>query len=187
MMSMKGANGVSPCRYCRITGQYCATQRHYYFLLGEAESLTLRENMRQEIVQVTASNDNNMRKAHGINRISLFYKIQSLSFPESFGLDLMHLISNVGRMFWEIWTGSVLPEHILANEESSDQQSYILQKADQAQIGWEMSQAAKLIPMAVSRTPRNIEKHKASFKATEWFDFILIYSLPLLSGRLPSY
>lgn len=186
MMALKGANGVSPCRYCRLTGQYCTAKQHYYFPLANLEVLPLRENMRQEVIHVAAANDPNLRKAHGINGISMFFGVNSIRFPEGFGLDLMHLIANVGRMFWEIWTGSILPEQVFAVDEESPQ-PYILSKVHQALIGSEMFAASKSIPTTVSRTPRNIEKHKSSFKATEWFDFVLIYSVPLLSYRLLSY
>jgi len=41
------------------------------------------------------------------------------------------------------------------------------------------------MPPDIGRPPRNIIKHYAGFKAVEWGNWITLFSLPLLRGRLP--
>ncbi|ODQ50786.1 hypothetical protein SAICODRAFT_61265, partial [Saitoella complicata NRRL Y-17804] len=48
-----------------------------------------------------------------------------------------------------------------------------------------MRACRRYIPNALGRGPRNIAKHPAGFRATEWSLWMTLYSVPLLSGRLP--
>ncbi|GET62406.1 transposase domain-containing protein [Rhizophagus irregularis DAOM 181602=DAOM 197198] len=41
------------------------------------------------------------------------------------------------------------------------------------------------MPSDIGHPPRNIIKHSAGFKAVEWANWIILFSLPLLKGRLP--
>ncbi|GES86786.1 hypothetical protein GLOIN_2v1812804 [Rhizophagus clarus] len=41
------------------------------------------------------------------------------------------------------------------------------------------------MPSDIGRSPRNIVKHSARFKAVEWANWIILFSLPLLKERLP--
>ena len=41
------------------------------------------------------------------------------------------------------------------------------------------------MPSDIGRPSRNIVKHSAGFKAVEWANWIILFSLPLLKGRLP--
>lgn len=182
LMSMKGANGVSPCRFCTITGQYSRSCRHWYYPRN-SEELRYRDNLRREALMVSAANDDTIRKLHGINGLSFLKDIATLDFPNSFGLDVMHLFSNVAKAMWNVWTGQLLPGPVF--DDSAD--CYLLSNSQQADIGREMCDAAQHIPVFVSRTPRDISKHKASFKSVDWFQFITVYSCPLLYKRLPQY
>lgn len=69
LMTMKGPNGVSPCRFCRIRGRYSQQSRHWYYPWGRQE-LTGRENFRQDALMIAAANDDNIRKLYGINGLS---------------------------------------------------------------------------------------------------------------------
>jgi hypothetical protein len=53
------------------------------------------------------------------------------------------------------------------------------------EIGKIMEQSRSYMPPDIGRPPRNIIKHSAGFKAVEWANWILLFSLPLLKGRLP--
>lgn len=182
MMSMKGSNGVSPCRFCSITGQYSRSCRHWYYPRN-SEDIQYRQDLRREALMVSAANDDALRKLQGINGLSFLKDITTLHFPNSFGLDIMHLFSNVAKSMWNVWTGNLLPEPDFDNPADS----YLISSNQQADIGQEMCQAGRHVPVFVSRTPRDISKHKASFKAVDWFQWITIYSCPLLYKRLPQY
>lgn len=198
MTGMRGSNAKAPCRFCSILGEYSHNSRHMYYPLDERQmtaipalaiedrekEICLRTNLRQEILLVIGSSNNDSGKDYGIAGISWFFDIDTLDFPLSFGLDVMHLFSNVAKHMWAIWTGAVLlPDY----DDDSDSESYLLSSAHQEAIGADMRNSARTIPVSVSRTPRDISKHKGSFKATEWFEFITVYSIPLLRDRLPSY
>lgn len=182
MMAMKGSNGVSPCRFCSIHGQYSPSSRHWYYPRA-GQTLQYRQNLRREILMVAAANDERIRKLHGISGLSFLMSVKSLNFPYSFGLDIMHLYSNVAKAMWNTWTGELLPEPVYEN--SAD--SYVLTKVQQAEIGKEMVEAAHHVPVFVTRTPRDISKYKNSFKAVDWFEWITVYSSPLLHDRLPQH
>lgn len=132
---------------------------------------------------IAAANDDNIRKLYGINGLSFLRNIFTLNFPKSFGLDVMHLFSNVSKAMWNLWTGNLLPEPLFDTPEDS----YILTKTQQEEIGKEMVESSRNVPVSVSRTPRDISKYKNSFKAVDWFEFTTIYSCPLLYGRLPQH
>lgn len=180
LMAMKGSNAISPCRFCSIKGQ--SNGRHWYYP-RDGHLLQYRQDLRREAIMVSAANNEELRKTHGITGLSFLFSIQTLHFPNSFGLDCMHLFSNVAKMMWNLWTGCLLPEPIFEN--SAD--NYLLSKVQQAEIGIEMASSRQCVPVSVSRTPRDISRHKNSFKATEWFQWVTIYSCPLLVERLPEY
>ncbi|CAB5203816.1 unnamed protein product [Rhizophagus irregularis] len=48
-----------------------------------------------------------------------------------------------------------------------------------------MERSRSHMPPDIGRPPRNIVKHSAGFKAVEWANWIILFSLPLLKGRLP--
>ena len=52
------------------------------------------------------------------------------------------------------------------------------------EIGEIMEQNKKNMPSDIGRPPRNINKHSSGFKAVEWGNWITLFSLPLLRGRL---
>ena len=65
-------------------------------------------------------------------------------------------------MMWNLWTG----EKLLPNR-ADDPEDYVLSKETVLSIGIDLKKCAQTVPVAVSRTPRNIARHANSFKATE--------------------
>lgn len=194
MMDMKGANGHAPCRFCLITGTYHEGSRHTYYPLNgrnfttgvdgvNDSSIGLRTNLREQILLVTAARSEELRRLHGINGRSAFLDVSTIHFPASRGLDIMHLFTNVAKLFWTIWSGKLLPPSF----EEASAESYVLSEAQMTDIGQAMEAASVTVPVSVSRLPRSIHKHVNSFKATEWYSWIMIYSVPLLRDKLPNY
>ncbi|KAJ7318397.1 hypothetical protein DFH08DRAFT_971461 [Mycena albidolilacea] len=96
LMRMKGLNTIYPCRACHIRG-ICDTEggRTNYFI-------------RQAVHIDTAPSDaeaERRSKNTGINGLPILATLSSLSFPGSFGHDLMHLIpENVVKNLLALWT-----------------------------------------------------------------------------------
>lgn len=192
MMGLKGANAMSPCRYCHIQGEGDPTSNHKYYPYksrsfvntdwdgsNDKDDICLRSNLRMQIVDAMRSNDPALQKQYGISTLSWFLDVKTLDFPRSFGIDIMHLFGNIAKMFWKIWTGAMLWP---GDDDHFDYS--VLSKRQQEEIGLDLKHATRSVPVSVSRTTRSIEKHQNSFKSSEWFDWILIYSLPLLHGEL---
>jgi hypothetical protein len=93
----------------------------------------------------------------------------------------MHLFfENVSVSMFKHWTGTFFNDQSLNNEQ------YVLNNLTWKQIGQNMNDFRKQIPLEFGRPPRNIYKHHNGFKAAEWSDWITIYSIPLLLNRLPA-
>lgn len=181
MMKMTGHNGRQPCRFCKIEGVWSESSRHYYFPHTNF-TMHRRENMRREILRVITSGNLNLRTATGISGLPILLQLDhSIDFPKSFGQDPMHLLTNVAKFMWMLWSG--LGKHI----DTGNAEPYELSESTLMAIGEEMEVCRSFLPSALCQTPRNIHKYWRSFKAKEWEAFILYFSLPLLNGRLPSY
>ena len=53
------------------------------------------------------------------------------------------------------------------------------------EIGEIMEKNRSNMPSDIGRPPHNIIKHSAEFKAVKWANWIILFSLLLLKGRLP--
>ncbi|GES88847.1 hypothetical protein GLOIN_2v1463696 [Rhizophagus clarus] len=63
--------------------------------------------------------------------------------------------------------------------------NYTISSKTWVEIGEIMKKNRSNMPSDIRRSPRNIIKHSAGFKAVEWANWIILFSLPLLKGRLP--
>ncbi|GET00615.1 transposase domain-containing protein [Rhizophagus clarus] len=63
--------------------------------------------------------------------------------------------------------------------------NYTISSKTWVEIGEIMEKNRSNIPFNIGRLPRNIVKHSVEFKAVEWTNWIILFSLPLLKGRLP--
>jgi hypothetical protein len=62
---------------------------------------------------------------------------------------------------------------------------YTIQKSVWVIIGKTMEKNHKSMPTGFGRPPRNIVNHHNGFKAEEWANWVTLYSMPLLKGKLP--
>ncbi|PKC54152.1 hypothetical protein RhiirA1_477878 [Rhizophagus irregularis] len=96
-------------------------------------------------------------------------------------LDIMHLFfENVAPHMFRHWIGKFYPKN---NEWNSNE--YTISSKTWVEIGEIMERSRSHMPPDIGRPPRNIVKHSAGFKAVEWANWIILFSLPLLKGRLP--
>ncbi|KDQ06135.1 hypothetical protein BOTBODRAFT_121859 [Botryobasidium botryosum FD-172 SS1] len=121
LMHMKGHNGKSPCRTCRIDGildprprstaHYTPLHRHPH--THSYDPFDLPNRTHDEFMQHAASVDDaptdaeaNRRATHfGINGMPALAMLSSLKFPASFPHDFMHLMfENIIPELISLWT-----------------------------------------------------------------------------------
>ncbi|KAL0571931.1 hypothetical protein V5O48_010032 [Marasmius crinis-equi] len=121
LMHMKGHNGFCPCCACLISGvrnSAPGTRQPYYTPLHRHDGSSLdpctlplwthEQFIRQaaQVSQAPTDTDEEARsKEYGINGIPVFASISSLSFPDSFPHNFMHLaFHNVLYTLINLWT-----------------------------------------------------------------------------------
>ena len=179
LMCMSGHNSVSPCRFCKIRGVYSSRNRHQYYphtdVGTKVSQLRMRINMKRDYIVVNGSGSRAIRKKSGINGLPILLGLEGkgLSFPDSFGQDAMHLVSNVTSLMFSHWSGKL-----------DSKARYVIPDKVWAEIGEEQVQCRRTLPSVICRTPRSIAVSHKSYKTKEWETWLFIFSLPLLRGRL---
>ena len=114
----------------------------------------------------------------GIKEKSILFELQSIEFPRSFPIDIMHLFfENVAPHMFKLWSNQFF-------KDNSNILPFVLPKSSWKEIGQKMNENKKNIPLEFGRPPRNIFKHHAGYKAEEWANWITLYSVPLLKSHL---
>jgi hypothetical protein len=122
----------------------------------------------------------------GIKHRSILFDLQSIEFPQSFPTDIMHLFfQNVAGLMYQHWTGEFKKKGENAEEILSSLEPYQLSKKTWEEIGQQMADAKREMPVDFGRPPRDIFKYHNGFKAVEWRNWIILFSLPLLKDKLP--
>ena len=183
LMCMSGHNGTAPCRFCKIRGKSSRLNRHQYYPHTDAThtevkvaDLRLRINLKRDYIVVNGSGSREIQQKSGILGMPILLALEGdggLSFPNSFGQDAMHLVSNVTSLMYLHWSGKMVS---IAD--------YVIPDKVWTNIGNEQLQCRQTLPSAIVRTPRSIAVSHRSYKTKEWEHWLFIYSLPLLRGRL---
>lgn len=98
----------------------------------------------------------------GITGKSILFELKSTQFPDSFALDMMHLLyENISGHMFKHWSESFFNNKTLNDE-------YILSKNIWSLIGKQMEMSKKIISSDFGRLLRNIAAHHEGFKAEEW-------------------
>ncbi|KAL1916622.1 uncharacterized protein VTP21DRAFT_5326 [Calcarisporiella thermophila] len=89
----------------------------------------------------------------------------------------MHLFfENIAPLMYSHWAGDFsLPEGADINQE------HILSTPELEEIGASMQACRKKIPTSFGRPPRNVYKFSKGYKAEEWMDWVIMYSLVFLN------
>src|SRR6266508_1265122 len=113
-----------------------------------------------------------------IKKKVILFELQSIEFPRSFPIDIMHLFfENVASHMFKLWSNQFF-------KDNSNILSFILPKSSWKEIGQKMNENKKNILLEFGRLPRNIFKYHAGYKAEEWANCIILYSIPLLKSHL---
>lgn len=196
LMRMKGHNGVSPCRLCKIIGVrapgvkgntlYVPLKRPPR--LGPdyvAESLPLRtpDEFQRHAMEVqfarTATESNELAVKHGIKGIALLSCLGSLSFPRSTGFEFMHLaFENTIPNLVLFWTGRY--------KGLDSGQKYVIPGAIWREIGAATVKSRLTIPSCFGiGTPDPFEDY-GSFTAESWSMWCFFVGPVVLRGRFSS-
>jgi hypothetical protein len=90
----------------------------------------------------------------------------------------MHLFfENVAPQMFAHWSGKFFNNNLLFND-------YELSKSQWESIGIQMEKIKKNMPIDIGRPPRDIFKYHNGYKAVEWRNWIILFSLPLLKAYL---
>lgn len=116
----------------------------------------------------------------GLNGQSILFELKSIEFPASFPVDIMHgLFENIAPSMLRHWSGTFF------KDDQGSGSDYILSNSDWIEIGRIMEKNRRNMPLDFGRPPIDIQRHSAAFKAEDWLNWVVLYSLPLLQGHLP--
>ncbi|KAK9371614.1 uncharacterized protein V1513DRAFT_386497 [Lipomyces chichibuensis] len=173
LMCLKGHNAKRPCRFCLIEGVVATNKQNYYpFLSLSPDSrgirqLNLRKSMKEDIEDCHRLQDPTLYQTLGISSRSPLLDVRTLHWPESFPIDVMHLVLEgiVPRTFVR-WVEMAKPT-----------------KLHLAGLGADIKESGSEVPAALSPSPEDVYRHYRSYRAQNWFDFLQLFVHPLLDGR----
>ncbi|KAF7334087.1 hypothetical protein MVEN_02314400 [Mycena venus] len=198
LMHMKGPNGIHPCRACKITGirDMSGGGKTHYVPLHRVDrddydplDLPLRTHddfINEAIYVSTADSDAEAKRrsrATGINGLPVLANLSSLSFPDSFGHDLMHLIpENVVKNLITLWT-----DDFKGIEDGNE--DYKLQPGAVEAIGAACVAAGDTTPAAFGARVPNIATQLHYFTAESYTLFTTLLGPVVLRNRFlkPKY
>ncbi|CAI2198272.1 2876_t:CDS:2, partial [Funneliformis geosporum] len=173
---------------------YNQGNRHVYYPLKlstselernyDPENLSLRthEGYIQDVIAIEVVNKS-LRKREiqkrGVNGRSILFELKSIKFPTSFPVDIMHgLFENIAPAMLQHWTGTFFKEN------QDNNYDYILSSKIWTEIGNIMEKNKKNMPLDFGHPPIDIQRYSALFKAEDWSNWVILYSLPLLQDYL---
>lgn len=91
----------------------------------------------------------------------------------------MHLFfENIAPLIFSLWSNNFFKNEI-------EKKPYNLSNNEIKEIGEKMVSIKKDMPLDIGKAPRDIAKYYAGFKAVEWKNWIIHFSIPLLDKNLP--
>ena len=181
LMNMKGVNGISPCRNCKIKaipipGDTPST--HYVPLttdltgLGRNHVEMMADAKRVDEAESIAA-ANRIAKETGIKGTPILSTLDSVAFPQSFPLDFMHIAwENAVRTLTSLWTGDY-------KGIGEGKESYRIDANAWKAIGADGAVSGSTIPSAYSPRVPDVSK-KGSFLSADMWSFWTLYLAPVL-------
>jgi len=181
LMKMKGVNGISPCRSCKIKATQMPSDKNRTYYVPPSVDLTglgrsHGELMAQaELVDKAATQveAEALSKEFGVKGRSILSEIDSLSFPQSFPLDFMHVAwENVMKTLVTLWTG----EYKGLGEGC---RKYRIDKAAWKEVGARSAASSSTIPSAFGPHIPNVSE-KGSYMSADMWSFWTRFLAPVL-------
>ncbi|PPR04228.1 hypothetical protein CVT24_013310 [Panaeolus cyanescens] len=191
---MKGQNGRSPCRFCKIKGRIY--KRTYYVPLKRSTTVNptlydpanlpmrTQEELDAQIAEIDAATTQNARveleKEYGVRGKAYLTTLSSISIPNSFPLDFMHLIwENLIPNLIEFWTGQY-------KDIGHQNQGYVINPTAWKEIGELTAKAGQTIPSSYGARVPNIATHGFYMTAETYSNWTLFIVPIVLRHRLAS-
>ncbi|KAK9427243.1 hypothetical protein V1505DRAFT_358989, partial [Lipomyces doorenjongii] len=164
-------------------------QNYYPFLSIQPDAqgirqLNMRSNMKEDIELCHQIQDNCTYKALGISGRSPLVDFPTLYWPQSFPVDVMHLILEGIRE--RSTSGLKRASKRRKTAESEPLEFGCSAKPpvdDLAGLGADIKKCAPEVPAALAPCPEDVYVHHRSYRAQNWFDFLQLFVHPLLAGR----
>lgn len=181
LMNMKGVNGISPCRNCKIkaipiTSDTSST--HYIPLttnltnLGRSHTELMADAKRVDEAESLAA-ASRIAKETGTKGTPMLSTLDSVALPQSFPLDFMHIAwENVVRTLTGLWTG----EYKGIGE---GKECYQIDASVWRAIGADGAASGSTIPSAYSPRIPDVSK-KGSYLSADMWSFWTLYLAPVL-------
>ena len=181
LMNMKGVNGISPCRNCKIKAipiPADTNSTHYVPLttnltnLGRNHTELMADAKRvDEAESLTAAN--RIAKETGIKGTLILSTLDSVAFPHSFPLDFMHIAwENVVKTLTSLWTGDY-------KGLGEGKESYRIDANVWKAVGADGAASGSTIPSAYSPRIPDVSK-KGSYLSADMWSFWTLYLAPVL-------
>lgn len=198
-LGIKGHNGFSPCRSCKIKGVRDVTNKktNYYVPLmkpykeGEPprswdpSNLPLRthESFEEAYAEIEAAPTQNqsdrLAMYHGVNARPAMQRVGSVDLAQSYPWDWMHLfLENVIPALIKLWMGNFKDLDV-------GSENYEISEEVWEEIGQETADAVKDIPAAFVRKLSNIATERSYFTAEAWCFWFMFLAPTLLKDRFP--
>ncbi len=168
MLKLSGHNATYPCRYCLVKkesgkpplGQSVGTTGS----MVECNFRKVRSKVHyrdlEEYMNDARLGRNGLKAPPALLLQSSVISLRQ--FPDFIPVDSMHcILQNFVPMMWKYWISN-------------------FSRIKWRELGKYMQKQAHLTPPSFGRAPGNIFAHSSQFKAEEWKNWLLIYSLPLL-------
>ncbi|RIB24933.1 hypothetical protein C2G38_1957178, partial [Gigaspora rosea] len=194
IMCVSGHNAYYGCRFCYLRGVYSETARHIYFPLSLPKGysgttynpnnlpMCSHINYLQDIKMLESKHGAERRiieRDTGIIGHSILFELHSINFSASFPVDIMHaLFENTAQHMFRHFNGKFFNNEKLNNTE------YKISADNWNKIGKIMELNRKMMPMEFGRPPTNIQKYCTTLKAEDWYNWTVLYSLPLFQEHL---
>ena len=119
----------------------------------------------------------------GIKGKSILFELNTIRFPDSFPPDIMHLFfEGVTPAMYRHWSGNFFSKK---QSQLNTNSSYYLKNSIWKAISSELIKNHKKMPGEFGCVPISLHYHKG-YKAEDWMNWTILYSIPLLKDYLPS-
>lgn len=166
MQGLTQFNGKYGCNWCLHPGQWVSNLSkrnggsHKYPLLDEHVN---RQNVEDSIVHMETATPS--EPCFGFKQPSILINLKNFNIVEGFTPDPLHIVSNVGKLFATIWFGKKNVSSKFLTQDEINEINSIMKKIK--------------VPYQIGRLTRSLED-KEVWKAREWENWILYYSLPII-------
>jgi hypothetical protein len=181
LMKMKGVNGISPCRSCKINAVSIPGDKNRTYYVPPLTDLTGLGRSHAELMAQaelvdkasTKAEAETLSKEFGVKGRSILSEIDSMSFPQSFPFDFMHVAwENVMKTLTTLWSGDYK-----GLDEGSHK--YRVEKAVWKEVGARGAAASSTIPSTFGpRIPNIFEK--GSYMSADMWSFWTQFLAPVL-------